>query len=516
VVQNYLSQIRAGTLQVREAFDRLDNVALRFHGELADDFEAWSCTFVLALALAVRPEDGIPWTEFEKLRNLLLPSIQARVRGSRRIRPYDRESVSDTALLRRTLTVVERDPTTLRDVLKFQDANDAARLWFCILMHNRGLLTEIFPVLLECVKSSDRASVELRIRAAQIIGRIGEIDPVAFTEAAIYHCVRQESMSVRTSPGYMFEGAWSSTDTRYRKHCLIALQDMAQADGSTEGGRKLIWSAIAACKRLGVLDLPLAMRILQQIAERNLSEPVADLRNMSRNLREIEIEFQRRAARKDDDVFDLEVVTQLIRKWSAEIYNERGTLLFALQYTIVAMCITLDPIDILGHLRRWLTRSDGLRALTALIYLQTGGIADALSECQASPDATGNTEAREISVNPLVAALISKPENGQIVAAFLQDVFVCLRDDFPAQALPSMYASFMGHLVSMARQTAHSPQTLLAAENVFVNLLTSRITELKTRILETLRTDGIFRERGSSLETFARKVRGRALRDRTD
>ncbi len=508
LISSYADEILATPPRVREAFDKLNDVTLRLRGDPIEHFDTWSFTFVLTLALAANPNDGVPWTEFEDLRKLLLPILLARWGLRRKAHEYNRERLSESALLAKTLAVVERDAVNGRDLLQFQERRDVAGLWRFFLAENRGLLIDVFRSLARHARA-DEIPFARRARFAQIIGRIGQIDSRGITKATLNEWAHSSKGQMGASTGYLLEGAWASQDDAYRECCIAMLDELTSVDSNTDEGRSALWSAIAACSRFGVCDLPVAMRKLRDIAERHLTVPTEGRRELQRALKEIQSELERRAQEGDDNVLNLRLGQSVLQAWFQAIYEHQLPVLSAVQYAIVALCLTRDPIEVMIELSSWLNRGDGLRIVTALIYLQKGGIAETVCEHAVRQDRPGNETAREDTLNPIVASLVAYPAQVKSFGKVLENLYVSLHGEFLAQDSKPLHRAFFGHLALLAKQTASDLHASSAVESLFVWLLRHGTRDLKSDLLDTMKWNKIFCD--GALTQFSERVKRRAL-----
>jgi hypothetical protein len=262
---------------------------------------------------------------------------------------------------------------------------------------------------------------------------------------------------------------------------------------------------VATYKQIGTSDLALAMEKFGTIAEDKLAPRLLGTFEIQRVLSRIEAEAAKRGTTQKE-AFGLIRQHYVLQLLAAEIMQDRAPLLYAIQYAIVALCITVDPISVFQELRQWLRGSEGLRAIGCLIYLQSDGIADVLKEREV--DFVEETEAHRdrLSTSMAIAALASKSDAPACVARLLEDVFVASNDVFPVVVARYLRESFFGHLRSWLTSSTGFPKGEKAAEDLFVCLLRSPVQGLKKQTLDMLTKDEMFLKPDSSLQRFAHTV----------
>lgn len=521
-VREYLSLVIEGKLTVEQAFSRMDQVSLWLK-YLAADFEAWSVAFVLGLVQLVSDPQGVPWTEFQELYGALLDPIREWTGTPEKHFLYRSERLCDDELLAKARVVIKPSAEG-RDMVQFQDQASLEALWPAFLHQTRRLMTSLLPILRQLAGGEN---LPLRIHAARILGRIGEIDPVSiilplFSEWTHANSVRWRQATV----GYLFQGILQSKNETYISNCLAHLELMGQSDDTDE-----VWTAIAALKQIGVLDLPLALVRLKSIAETKLAVYLSHNNEILRIMRSIERELEK-SKHKRKEAFRLIAAHEVLKELGFILLRHRAPAFFAMQYALVALCLAKGPIEVFTELRQWLRGSEGLRGLVCLLYLQSDGIADELSglvttreeasqsgdKCSkpkagpAYPDETKKVDIGEkrLRVNPIVAALIQAPNAAARFAQFLEDIFANFNTVFPLVGAHYLREAFFNHLSACVVETSEFPRGLKALEDVFVRLLTSPLADLRMQIMDMFQTD-IFRKKGSREEEFAINVKKRGL-----
>jgi hypothetical protein len=516
-VREYLPIVIEGTLTIEQAFDRMDQVSL-WMKYLAADFEAWTVVFVLGLMQLVSSPQGVSWMEFQELYGALLDPIRKWTGTPEKYFSYRPERLSDDDLLAKARVVINTS-TEGRDMAQFQDQAFLKALWPAFLNQTRRLMTSLLPVLRQLAEGEN---FSLRIHAARILGRIGEMDPVSITLPLVSEWAHADSVRRQATVGYLFQGVLHSRRELYISECLASLELMGQSDKTDE-----VWTAIAALKQIGILDLPLAMAKLKSIAESKLAVYLAHNDEIVSAIQEIEEEFEKSRPAQNEAV-QLIAAHIFLRELGFALMRHSGPVFFAMQYSLVALCLAKGPIEVFTELRRWLRGNEGLRSLVCLLYLQSDGIADELSgfimtkEEETNAEKHSNAEAasgkgkvlrsekNRARANPIVAALTQASDAPERFVQFLEDIFANFNTVFRQGRTNYLRDAFFNHLQSCVVETSEFSRGLKALEDVFVRLITSPLAELKMQTMDMFQTD-VFLKEGSREEEFAINVKRRGL-----
>ncbi|MBZ5494580.1 MAG: hypothetical protein LAO76_26950 [Acidobacteriia bacterium] len=516
-VREYLSIVVEGKSTVERAFSRMDQVSLWLK-YLAADFEAWNVAFVLGLVQPVSGPQGVPWTEFQELYSALLKPIHKWTGTPEKYFVYRPERLCDDELLTKARVTIKPSADG-RDMVQFQDQAFLEALWPAFLHQTRRLMTSLLPILRQLAQEEN---LSLRIHAARILGRIGEMDPAAIILPLISEWTHANSVRWRQATvGYLFQGIMHSTNETYMSNCLADLERMGQSDDTDE-----IWTAIAALKQIGILDLPLAMARLKNIAEAKLAVYLSHNDEILRIMQNIEREFKKpNHTRKE--AFQLIAAHEFLKELGFALLRHHGPVFFAMQYSLVALCLAKGPIEVFTELRKWLRGNEGLRSLVCLLYLQSDGIADELSGFimtkeemvaekreDAKADSAERKETRSAKkharANPILTALSQSPDSPVRFAQFLEDIFANFNTVFRMGRTNYLREAFFNHLRSCVVESGEFPRGRKALEDVFVRLLTSPLVELKMQTMDMFQTN-IFLQKGSREEEFAISVKRKSL-----
>jgi energy-coupling factor transporter ATP-binding protein EcfA2 len=158
-VAQFLEQFIGSRPDLEAALQRFNDIPFWFSKDLVDDVDAWCFASTLALAQTVRPESGIGWYEFERVRRTVTERIKAdqelfprqrRPDTSGEIEPGERSSgqlLSDHSLLLRARAAVTREPSRLGDVVRFIDRSYAATIRRMLGENHRRVLTALIPAV---------------------------------------------------------------------------------------------------------------------------------------------------------------------------------------------------------------------------------------------------------------------------------------------------------------------------------------------------------------------------------
>jgi hypothetical protein len=453
-------------LGLAEAIARFHDTSEWLLQELEQDFEFWSFGFTLALAQCVRDAQGVAWLDFDRLhrrvrqwlrRDLNRPAAPAEGDGDddAEIHP----ALSEAPLLRRCRAVIVKDSSTLADIIQFRDGVPPRRLWAVIMERHRRALTTILPGLRDLAEGGQDDLRSLRELAAQILGRIGEVDPQRIIYPLLERWMRSDRGRHHAVVGPLFEGVMGSANERYRTLCFDHLRTVwRSAPSGGRAGMQGLHAAIGAYSWIGDHDLGLAMRELGEIAREHLVPMVADMQELARMLSVLENEHRQRAkAGEGVDTLLLSCQTLLAHLMS-RVYREKGPTLLGMQASLVSLCLTAGPIPVFRELRQWI--ADGgwkTGVLVALMFLHESGIANALA---ASRVEVGAGEGPVTALNPLVESVGRSGDEMLQTALFLGDLYESLSTPHRVDAslLRHCRDSLQDHLLSWVRDAAPLPE----------------------------------------------------------
>ncbi|HEX6910726.1 MAG TPA: hypothetical protein VF142_10025 [Longimicrobium sp.] len=482
-------------LEVDEAIRRFHDTSEWLLQELERDFEFWTFGFTLALAQCVRDAQGVAWLDFDRLHRRLRQWLRRDMnRSSNASGDDDAEegevhpALSEAPLLRRCRAQIVKDSSTLADVIQFRDGAPPRRLWAVILERHRRALTTILPGLRELAESGQDDLRSLRELAAQILGRIGEVDPQRIVLPLLERWMRSDKGRHHEIVGPLFEGVMGSANERYRTLCFQYLRQVRR--GAAAGDRAAVsglHAAIAAYSWIGDYDLGLAMRELGEIAAGHLVPMIADVQQLARVLGDVEnaCRQQAKAGRDVDDIL-LDCHT-LLRDLVALVYKQRRTTLLGMQATLVSLCLTAGAAPVFRELRRWIAEGGWKSGvLIALMFLHENGIANELKDFRVEVGAAGDGPAN--GLDPIVAAVGTGDEAVRQTARFVGDLYESLSTPHLVDAKLLRYCrdSLQDHLLGWVRDAVPVPEYATSMQALFAAMARTHDGILREPLVQLL------------------------------
>ncbi|HEV3052407.1 MAG TPA: hypothetical protein VGX50_18995 [Longimicrobium sp.] len=453
----------------------LEDAIARFHDssewllqELERDFEFWSFGFTLALAQCAPDAQGIAWLDFDRLhrrvRQWLRRDLNQRPAAAETVENDDAEihpALSEEPLLRRCRAEIIKDSSTLGDVVQFRDGAPPGRLWTVILERHRRALTTILPGLRELAENGSDDLHSLRILAAQILGRIGEVDPHRVVLPLLDRWVRSDRGRHHGVVGPLYDGVIGSGSERYLALCLRHLKQLRAS------GDRGLHAAIGAYSWIGDHDLGLAMRELGEITREHLSPLIGDVQEVGKLLGKLE-SVMRKQARAGADVDDLLHCHEMLRDLMGLVFEEKGPTLLGVQGSLVSLCLTEGAVPVFREMLKWVAAGGWKTGvLIALMFLHENGIANALnaSRVEVSTAADGPPAV----CNPLVMWVAAGNDEVRQTARFLGELYESLMTPHGVDARLQNYCrdSLQGHLLDWVRDAAPLPEYAAAMRSLF-------------------------------------------------
>jgi hypothetical protein len=489
-----------------EAYALFQNTSKRLLHDLDDDFDGWSFGFTLALAQCVPDADGVPWVDFDRLRRHLRRWLQRDLQitgtgreGEEEVEPSDvRLELSDDTLFTRSRARVEKDPVTLADVIRSCDGRPPESVWRDLLDHHRRVLTAILPRLRELAERPGLEGRSIGVLAAQVIGRIGEMDYERVVVPMAERWAVSGNGQHRGLVGAMFDGVLGSDDARYRARCLAHLRGM-HAAGPAAAGKGRVEAAIAAYTWVGWHDFDLAMNELYSIARAYLVPLIEDATRMARLVTLIQADIQKAAGKDDEAARDLQKV---LRSLVDRIYEERGGIFLGVQFALVSLCAAHGSTRVLKALRGWIGRGGASTGvLVALMFMHEQGIANQLRDDRVEfPQGHGLPPA---ACGQFVRALAGGEEDVFQAARFLGDLYGSVTSPWAAEALVRRHfrEQLRVHLLGWVRESLPVPELAASVRGLVEQLARTHRGALRDLIV-TLVNSGEF-IRKPDLQAFA-------------
>lgn len=493
-------------LGLDEALALFQDAGKRLLHDLDDDFEGWSFGFALALAQCTPEAGGVAWVDFDRLYRHLRRWLRRDLQIAGGAVPDEgaepsevRLQLTDDSLLTRSRARVRKDPATLADMVQFCDGRPPQAFWGILLDRHRRVLTAIIPRLRELAERPDQDGPSMSVLAAQIIGRIGEIDYERVVVPMMERWATLGNGRHRGLIGAMLEGVMGSGDVRYRARCLQHLRSM-HAGGASARANARLEAAIAAYSWVGYHDFALAMRELYGIVRTQLVPMIEDAARMSQLAARIQRDIERAAGDGDDDV--VRAAREVLRDLVDHIYKGRGGVFLGVQFALVSLCGTHGVAPVLRELREWIARGGASTGvLVALMFMHESGIANQLrGERTEFPRGEGLPP---VSCGQFVRALANGDEDVRQAVRFLGDLYDCVTWPWAAETLVRRHfrERLQAHLLEWVREALAIPE-LAAPVRTLVEQL-ARTHEGKMReMISQLVNGGEFR-RKPEMKAFA-------------
>jgi hypothetical protein len=336
-------------------------------------------------------------------------------------------------------------------------ATHADRIEFCnheyqnalldiLLNNNRKVLLHIAPFLMEYVENHFRP--EQRRFAAISLARIGRLDPDAITLPVIDKWANMESNSHRANVGYLYEGIIASNDEIYSTYCIRKLKRLAFSTKVNEQ-----WAAIAAFKQIGLYALEFTMKELRKI-----QEEIVERIHVQENLLDIVYSHT-------DLLNDQQVLNNLDR-----IYEETGYLLSFVRYSIVALSINLNFIDVLEELKKWIDYGNcNSRVSVVLFFMGKEGILQELEEREVVYLSRNEEDKKEeLHCSLLLYQLGTGEETVKKTARFLKALYKKCFSEFRVDVKNTLRKLLFDHMKEWTLDSLDNTRVSSALKNLFV------------------------------------------------
>ena len=482
-IARFVDQFTFGECDIDAALERFHDVPLWFASDLAVDIDAWCFALTLALAHSVRGETAIGWFAFDRIRR----AITAQVRSDPEfvLNQANRDhALADELLLNRARAEIVGESASLGYAVRFIDSSYAETIWQTAANHYRRVLTALVPTLRTLAEDERGAgSYWVRSLAAQMIGRIGELDPFSISIPLIRREWRTCNPAQRPYAGRVLQAMRTSSSHAYRQAALSTIDSLAAEPGELP-------AVICAYALIGEQEPILAMKQLGSIAVRDLAPAIGN----REQIRQLVEELEHRADLIDDSVR----LEHLAKRVSAQ----HAASLLALEQAVVYLCLTIDPLTVLCEMRQWIAR--GGTTLVAEVFLN-GGIAARMDD--AANDLHALTGKRRS--NRIVRALAKTPGAVETFGAFLAELYAgvgnsaSLSGSFRRQLLDRFDAT----LTAWAMGAMDDREEAGAVEALFVSLISTEDVMLQQDMTTLLDTEP-FNETETT-RNFAAVVRSR-------
>jgi HEAT repeat protein len=368
-VQEYLSDVVTQKLPLKQALDRLDNLAPWLLSDLAGNLEARGAVLALVVGSAVPPANAVPWFPFDRLRRALFGILRRDFLSAGESEPVN----ESPRYLERARAHAVAMPAPLSDMVRFRDDRYPVRLWRILLGPGREISTLLLPLLRKLTLDSDPY---LRSSAARALGRIGQIGPMDVASPAIEAWAAGDAASSDLL-GWFLQGAMASEDPAYRDFCLSSLRRLTSG---REAAATL--GAVRGLRMLGRPDPTLPLRELRRVALARLPIQTERLRDLEREVGRVEgaIRGGRDPRNVTHRLGKLHAHTEILL--AAKLVPEPELpLLAGLQHSLAGVLFSQggDPGPVLAQLSLWMIEErEQLSPLLAFLFLHRQGLFDLL------------------------------------------------------------------------------------------------------------------------------------------
>jgi hypothetical protein len=473
-------------VELGEAIRRFEDIPYWFQHNFTSDFEAWCFALSLGLAHCLGESQGVSWIDFECLRRAvrhclrrdpeLFPPVSG-ISPQLLVEPSEKApTLIDDVYLEKSRARILKDPSGLTDLIRFNEESYSPKLWEILLKHHRRILTMLLPCL-RAIAEDHSGEYDPRQRAlcAQIIGRIGEIDPDRITFGQMTRWLSSDNVRHRAAIGTLYQGIFASEDERYHRYFLKLLDTLAATDTtgvSTPEEKKHILTAIAVYAQIGHYDLSLAMKGLEGIARARLVPVMREVQNIGRFIERTQKKFAERLSA--EETLTLLVYQEMFRDLAERLFNQQAGTFVGVQYALCSLALSTDPTSVFRELRQWIESSDqATGVLVALMFLIKDGIAATLGSRQVEMSDDESAAAELKTCNPMLAALTFGQEGVLEMARFLTTVYESFTATF---ILPKEFAwylreSFLLHLERWVDESLPIESCRTGMVNLFAELM---------------------------------------------
>jgi hypothetical protein len=493
-VHEYLIEVVAGNLSIRQALGGMDDLSQWLTADLGGDLDAQAAVLAIVLGSAVPPAAGVPWLAFDDLRRRIRDLLREEARL-----PEDQPSSPPglgRAYLDRARAYVATMPSPLPDLVRFRDERYPQRLWQALLGPARELATMLVPLLGQL--AAGRAPA-LRSLAACALGRLGQIGPTDLAVPLLRSWIRRAS-NREELPGCFLQGSAASGDDTYEDLCLATVRGLA-----CDSGAKVAEVAVRSLGLLGLPDPAVPIRELCSLAQERLPIQLELLRQVAEEVTAKEDEIRRQG-----DPRQVAALVQALHRQghplliAALVPEDRIRLLGAVQYALAGVLFSQEgdpgPVlrELLGRMKAEPVR---LAPLVAYLFLHRQGLIDLLDRYPWRSSAFSTETSR------FLLSSRSGNRDPEALRELLERIFSTL-ETFPGFFRFLLEQRFLDVLRSWSREGCEVAGLRPIVARLLAALLAAGNAALRQRMESFLEADPDFVVSGSRLRALARDVLG--------
>jgi hypothetical protein len=307
------------------------------------------------------------------------------------------------------------EPSRLGDAVRFIDRSYAATIWRTLAAHHRRALTALIPAL-RAIAEDERGpgSYSIRSLAAQMLGRIGELDPFSISIPLVQRdWIDGADHGQRQYVGRLLQGMRTSSKRAYRQAAIGAVDSLTMDTGDSVKPNDRLLTAISAYAILGEHELALAMERLGAIAAQRLAPVVTKLHEIERVAEQVEQHLSSaETPRAAEDLIEHRIrLSRIAERLSAE----QAALFLPIEQAVVYLCLTADPIEVLDAMTKWSAQGGPETAMLVALLFLCDGIADDLKTAAACVQSLSGGE----RINPIVRSLRNNAGAAETFDTFL-------------------------------------------------------------------------------------------------
>ncbi len=493
-IRRWLLRVVSREVSLEVALKRANNLDRWLLEDHADDLEMLSAKLAMAICHAHPDVAGVPWFQFEQMRQHIFRHLRVQLRHQRE--PLAPETLCREAEILRLLDAeVQASPDGLGDQVRFVKHELAEQLWTTLLGSGRRLLAAVAPLLDRLVNAKE---FFLRLSAARALGRIGQIDPYGIVLPRLNRWSRDKDRLERIGP--LMQGVLGSEHHEFRYLCERQFRSLIRSDKIAQSR-----AGILALRAVGSLDLEYAMRELRWIAKERLRPRLEDFDRLYKNTKSLEAEIQRQTRWAELRRAVSSELNKELYKVLGQVFppNEEFQILAAVQYTLVGLCFELDAHRIIGALNGWMPAGKaGMAPLLSLMLLRDGGLADILEKF---PVELPPEEDRVEQWSHFLYWNFSADETMACLRDFLLEIYLGI-GNFPILIQRALRWRFKALLKGWARQACKGQFCRPGVIALLSGLLEAPDKQLRDEVFDLLQGDKEFSKHGSRLAKLADEV----------